>query len=144
MNKKSWNEQIDLVRDILRVSFGCDVVFSTGVTDRADLEDRIIYINSRCHPETKFYTLLHEYGHVELCALGVDALSVAVPSYMKFHATRSSRSHSGKVATIVEEIEAWKRGRLMALREGLFIDVKKYEKHMNDALMSYILWAAGV
>ena len=143
MNKNTWNAQIDLVRDILLDTFGFEVVFLSGESDRVDLEERVIYINSRCHPETKFYTLLHEYGHVELTELGADALSIAVPSYKSFHATRSSRSNSGKIATIVEEIEAWKRGRLLALREGMHISVKKYEKHMNDALMSYILWAAG-
>ena len=144
MKKNAWNEQIAQVKSILRNQFDYEVVSTPGAYDRVDLEGHLVYINSRCHPETRFYTLLHEYGHVELHVMGADYLSEVVPCYKRFHATRSTRSKSGKIATIVEEIEAWKRGRLLALSEDLYLDLEKYEKNMNDALMSYVLWASGV
>jgi hypothetical protein len=141
--KVFWQNQFNVVKQTLKDKFDYDVICMTGEIDRADFQDRIIYINSRCHPETRFYTLLHEYGHVELHEGDNDELRAAVPCYQSFYKNRWNRSKSGKVATIVEELEAWKRGRLLALREDWIVDIEKYEKNMNDALMSYIKWAAG-
>jgi hypothetical protein len=138
-----WQRQFNVVKQTLKDKFDYDVVCMTDEIDRADFQDRIVYINSRCHPETRFYTLLHEYGHVELHECGREELCISVPCYQSFHKNRSNRSKSGKVATIVEELEAWKRGRLLAIREDWIVDIEKYEKNMNDALMSYIKWAAG-
>lgn len=140
----AWNFQTNMVVSILKDRFGYDVVMQTDEQDRADFTDRIVYINSRARPEYRFYTILHEYGHVEINEVGGDSLEESVPCYKRFRKTRSARSHSGKIATIVEEIEAWRRGQLLAKSQLLYINEEKYEKCMNSSLMSYIEWAAGV
>tara|TARA_B100000131_G_scaffold320819_1_gene369917 strand:+ start:1791 stop:2222 length:432 start_codon:yes stop_codon:yes gene_type:complete len=142
MTKKMWKNQIDYVIDIVERFFNYEVIIDTDEEDRVDFCEKKIYINSRSHPETRFYTLLHEYGHVEIHEAEWASLAEGIPAYRKFRNTRSGRSHSGKISTIAEEIESWKRGRLLALHECLYVNDKKYEKHMNEALMSYIRWAA--
>ncbi len=141
--KRFYQQQFESLEKYLSDEYGWSVVSLTDETDRADFQDRIIYINSRCHPETRFYTLLHEYGHVNILERDSSELRMTVPCYQAFHADRSTRSKSGKIATIVEEIEAWKRGRLLALEMNWHINIEKYEKNMNEALWGYIEWAGN-
>jgi hypothetical protein len=68
---------------------------------------------------------------------------MTVPCYQSFHEDRYDRDKAGKIATLVEEIEAWKRGRLLAIDMGWHVNIEKYEKNMNEALWSYIKWAGG-
>ena len=144
MNSKHWKSQIAFVEKALKAKYNYDVVSVTDEVDRADFSDKIVYVNSRTHPENRFYTLLHEYGHVELYEEDWRSFGCTFPSYINFYKNRSARSKSGKIATIAEEIEAWRRGLGLAYRKGFTVDFKKYEKVMNESLMSYIEWAAGV
>jgi hypothetical protein len=144
MNTHLWKSQIDVITKELKSRYQYDVIAMTDEEDRADFSDRIVYINSRSHPETRFYTLLHEYGHVELYEEDWRSFGSTFPSYIRFHSKRSTRSKSGKIATIAEEIEAWRRGLSFAYRKVFVVDFAKYEKVMNESLMSYVEWAAGV
>jgi len=141
--KKFYQHQFVSLTKYIRNKYNWSVICLTGEIDRADFEDRIVYINSRCHPETRFYTLLHEYGHVDILERDSSELQLSVPCYQSFHEKRCDRSKSGKIATIVEEIEAWKRGCLLAIDMDWHINIKKYEKNMNEALWGYIEWAGG-
>jgi len=141
--KVFYQRQFNALVSFLNERYDWDVVCSTGEEDRADFVDRIVYINSRCHPETRFYALLHEYGHVDILERDSSELRLAVPCYQTFHKDRSARSKSGKIATIVEEIEAWKRGRLLAIDMDWHVNIEKYEKNMNEALWGYVEWAGG-
>ncbi len=144
MKADYWKSQISFVEEYLQSKYCYDVIQVTDTEDRAVFTDRTIYINSRTHPEHRFYTLLHEYGHVELYEEDWRSFGSTFPSYIRFYNKRSTRSKSGKVATIAEEIEAWRRGLGLAYRKNLGVDFTKYEKIMNESLMSYIEWAAGV
>jgi hypothetical protein len=55
---------------------------------------------------------------------------------------RREKGKAYRVSLIAEEIEAWKLGRRFATTQGLWIDNTKYNKHMTDAVMSYITWGA--
>ena len=141
MTKLDWSEQSEGIEEFLK-AYGYDVVYETDTQDRVEFEDKLVYINSSTWPETRFYTLLHEYGHVEIYEVCRDEFSADVPRYYVIQDGRSERSHAVRVSTVAEEIEAWRRGRWLARTEGFYIDEEKYDKHMTRALMSYINWAA--
>lgn len=135
-----WNTQIEFVVKELKKLYDYDVIQMTDEPDRAEFEDRLVFLNSRSHPETRFYTLLHEYGHVELFESHVEEFTASIPCDQYY--SRSKRSQASRVSSVAEEIEAWKRGRQLAHRSDLKLNRVKYNKQMTDALMTYIRWAA--
>ena len=58
-----WNKQYDVVSGWV-VSKGYKISCFTDADDRLEFEEKTIYINSRQHAESRFYTLLHECGHL--------------------------------------------------------------------------------
>jgi hypothetical protein len=123
-------------------SYGYEVIEASDEQDRVEFEGDVVYINSRCHPETRFYTLLHELGHVDIYENGAAEFAADHPMYYRADGGRTTRSKAGRVSILAEEIEAWKRGRWFAREAGLDLDENKYDRHMTEALMSYINWAA--
>ena len=142
LNKLGWLDQIDQIINLIK-EMGYEVIQRTDEDDRVEFEEKTVYINSRCHPETRFYTLLHEYGHIDICENGADEFEADHPMYYRNADGRTERSHAGRVSILAEEIEAWRRGRWLARQRGYIINENKYDVHMTDALMSYINWAAN-
>ena len=142
MNKLAWKKQITQVIEMIR-GLGYDVVQETDVDDRVEFSEKTVYINSRCHPETRFYTLLHEYGHIDICENSADEFEADHPMYYRNADGRTERSKAARVSILAEEIEAWRRGRKLARNRNLVVNEAKYDLHMTDALMSYINWAAN-
>jgi len=142
MTKEDWNYQFGFVSEHLE-HLGYGVVEAAGVDDHVEFDDRVVYINSRYHAETRFYTLLHELGHVDIYENTAAEFEADHPMYYMAGDGRTERSNAAKVSIVAEEIEAWKRGRWFARYAGLDLDEDKYNKHMTEALMSYINWAAG-
>ena len=98
-------------------SKGFVVSLETDTEDRVEWDDQTVYINSRNRIESRYYTLLHECGHLLI-------------------------SQAWEVSTIAEELEAWKRGRRLARRFKHYVDDARYDTHMTNSIMSYIEWAA--
>ncbi len=145
MNKEIWLNQIEAMVDVLERK-GYKVFFNTDDTDRVIFEDREVFINSRNHPENRFYTILHEYGHI---MIGETWPKFQSEHPMYVHSPegpvldgRHERSHAYRVSLVAEEIEAWKLGRRFARAMGFYVDDAKYDKHMTLNVMSYIDWAA--
>ena len=141
MIKEDWDYQFGFVAEHLE-HLGYSVVEAPGVDDHVEFDTRVVYINSRCHAETRFYTLLHELGHVDIHENDAAEFEADHPMYYQAIDGRTERSKAAKVSIVAEEIEAWKRGRWFARDAGLDLDEAKYDKHMTEALMSYISWAA--
>ena len=64
------------------------------------------------------------------------------PMYYQINSVRTARSKAARVSIVAEEIEAWKRGRWLAREFELYINDRKYDRCMTNALMSYVNWAA--
>lgn len=141
MIKQDWEYQIGYLSEAVR-EFGYEIVEQTDTEDRVEHQERVVYINSRSHPETRFYTLLHEYGHIEISETAAVEFAADHPMYIHADDGRSARTSAYKVSLLAEEIEAWKRGRWFARNESLYVDDVKYDKNMTDCVMSYIDWAA--
>jgi hypothetical protein len=138
--------QTSMLEDILTRK-GYTVYYATDAEDRVEFENYSVYINSRSHPENRFYTLLHEIGHI---IIGENWSSFQADHPMYVHSPdgplldgRHERSHAYRVSLVSEEIEAWTRGRRFGKSLSLYIDDEKYNKHMTLNIMSYIQWAAS-
>lgn len=137
-----WKNQIAHMIEWIE-SKGFSYVCKTDEEDRVELSNKTVFINSRIHPEFRFYTLLHECGHIDVHESQEEFISDH-PMYVHAHEYdgRIARSRKYKVSLVAEEIEAWKRGRRIAHDERLFIDDKKYDECMSKYIMSYINWVA--
>ena len=147
LGKSFWDRQFREVEDVID-GWGYEVVLSTGAHDRVELgESKTIHINSACHPETKFYTLLHEVGHI-MVRKDWKRFSKNYPNYLDGPDAgvdgRREKRKSYRIGVIAEELEAWKRGRTFADRHALYVDPLKYDHDANTALMTYIDWIADI
>jgi len=145
--KEYWNDQFNTVKEIVE-EWGYDVIAYTKAQEHVDIGgDKTIHINSSCHPETRFYTLLHEVGHI-LVRRDWKRFSRDYPNYLDspYIAVdgRREKRKSYRIGLIAEEIEAWKRGRNFAQRRKLYVDPLKYDFDANAALMSYINWISDI
>lgn len=109
--------------------------------DRYEPSEKTIFINSRSGPEMRYYTILHECGHV-LVEKGWKSFDREHPMYATSSDKRICKSKAYRVSIVAEEIEAWKRGRRLAKRLNHKIDDSKYDKCITDNVMTYIEAAA--
>lgn len=118
-----------------------EVLEGSGFEDRFEASERKIYINSRLGAEAKYYTLLHECGHV-LIDNNWKAFDRDNPMYASSCDLRVAKSKAYRVSIIAEEIEAWKRGRRLAKKLGHAVDSEKFDKMISENVMTYIDWAS--
>jgi antirestriction protein ArdC len=88
-------------------------------------EDEIIICN-RQNLKSRLHTLLHEVGHA---CLRNERLLI------------DKRRPRGTVATLLEEVLAWDRGKEFAMDLGISLDVTTYEKHKVKHLRTWFRWA---
>ena len=105
-----------------------------------------ITINGRQGLEKQLYSFLHECGHL-LIQKNWDSYTKAYPASAKMYNYATThkqleRSHKYKVDCISEEIEAWRRGKNLADRLGIYINEEKYNALTSECVYSYITWAA--
>ena len=117
---------------------GYFVDFDKKGDDSVDCSNKIVSINNTRTKETQLYILLHECGHIL-----IDN-NESVVKYKDVQERFAERTAINKVFTVMEEAEAWKRGKLLAKRLGIHIDEEKWNKDITRALGKYIKWAAGV
>ena len=98
---------------------------------------KVIEINSSSKESVQVIRLLHECGHV---------LIFEHDSIFNFKDKRDSPKEcvAHKVFTVIEEIEAWKRGRELAKRLEIPIEEAEWESDMVRALKKYINWASDL
>jgi hypothetical protein len=116
---------------------GYHVEMLEGGDDSICQESKLIEINSSSRTELQVIRLLHECGHALIFENG---------SSFNFKEKRSESESSVKykVFTVIEEVEAWKRGRDLAKRLSIPIDDSEWEKDMVKALKKYINWASDL
>lgn len=146
LRKDFWDRQFAQVESLIE-DWGYEVVLYSGAQERVELGPKTIHINSTTHPETKFYTLLHEVGHIVI-RRGWRKFALSYPNYLDSPDAavdgRRERRKSYRVGLIAEEIEAWRRGRAWAEKRGMYVDIFKYDTDASSALMTYIEWVAGI
>jgi hypothetical protein len=96
-----------------------------------------IEINSSAKPQVQVIRLLHECGHALIFENGSSF-------NFKEKRTYPETSVGYKVFAVIEEVEAWKRGRELGKRLGIPIEEAEWEKDMVRALKKYINWASDL
>jgi len=91
--------------------------------------------------ENRLYSLLHECGHALIRSSAKDFQYQYPAHAMAELDGRKRRSDKYKVSLVEEEMEAWKRGRRLAKRLGIFIDEQNYNKLKTKCLIGYFNWA---
>ena len=136
LTKDGWNYQFAEIENWLG-SKGYEVVQETDADDSIVWDSKTVYINSRNHPETRYYTLLHECGHL-LVSQGAKQWAKDIPMYASSEDARVERSKAYGVSLVAEEIEAWKRGRRLGNRFNHYINNEKYDSTFTQCVFSYI------
>lgn len=98
---------------------------------------KIIEINNSMPPKTQVIRLLHECGHVLIFENGS-------PYNFERKRVLPEDSTPFKVFTVIEEVEAWKRGKELAKRLNIPIEDEEWEGNMVKAIKKYINWAADL
>ena len=137
MDKIDFQNQFLVLEDWL-FNRGYVVTQFTDAHDSVSYATKEILINTRKHIESRFYTLLHECGHV-LINDNRDRLFELSRQTGAVVGQKPSRSR--RIAVLSEEVEAWKRGERLAKRLGLKIREEKFDRERTEALMSYVEWA---
>tara|TARA_Y100000004_G_scaffold164748_1_gene195100 strand:+ start:326 stop:814 length:489 start_codon:yes stop_codon:yes gene_type:complete len=135
-----WKRQFKELSDWL-FSLDYNVTLKKGCQQEVDREENIIYINSNLKWENRYYSLLHEAGHV-LVDNNKDKFSYNYPFYIDEDKV-GRRGNKYKISTIGEEMEAWIEGRKLGdFQLNHFINYDKYDKLMSDCVMTYVYWAS--
>ena len=137
---RRFKKQFDEVSDWLE-KYRVKVNLKWGADDQYDPSDKTITINSRQGAEVRYYTLLHECGHVLIANHWKD-FDREHPMYAASTDLRTAKSKAYRVSVIAEELEAWKRGRRLAKKLKHKIDDKKFDELITNNVMSYIEWAS--
>ena len=138
--QKLWKQQFEEL-EVWLIDKGFNLDVAHDVDDCVYLEDKIVCIQSRSKPETRYYSLLHECGHI-LVANGLKRWKKDMPLYVQENGIwddgRKRRGRAYKVSYVAEEIEAWKRGRRMSGKMGHHINNEKYNKLMSHCVFEHI------
>lgn len=118
-----------------------EVLFGHGFIDEMTHFDRTITINTKSKIENQLYACLHECGHL-LIHLNRN-YSKKYPNTYRVESLPTKhkglvRAHKYQVDVIAEEIDAWRKGKELAKRLGIFINEKNYNDEMSKYVFTYI------
>ena len=117
---------------------GYYIEFSRKGDDSVDRENKIVSINTTRSLETQLHVMLHECGHI--LVLESDPVVSGIDEVLSKY---SSKAKIHKTFTVIEEVEAWKRGLKLAKRLSIPINKEKWNKDVARAIYKYMLWATG-
>ena len=138
--QKLWKQQFEDL-EVWLIDKGYTLNIAPDVADCVYLYGKLVCIQSRSRPESRYYNLLHECGHI-LVAQGSKQWKKDMPMYAHENGLltdgRKRKGEVYKVSLVGEEIEAWIRGRRLSKKMGHHINDKKYDKVMAHCVYSYI------
>ena len=137
---RMFEDGIDLVVEWVH-NKNYSVDFDYCVQDEFRPVEKLITVNTRQGKEKQLYALLHECGHLIL-GNNEKLYAKKYPSSAKMAYFNSNRklenSHKYKVDVLAEEIDAWRKGKDLANRLGIYIEEENYYNIMSKCVYSYI------
>jgi hypothetical protein len=131
-----WNSLRNYLVNWIENKKGYIVHFATeGELNIIDSDFNEIVIDERLSYELQTYVLLHECGHILTWENGMFL------SLEKKASRHKAATFKERTFTVIEEIEAWKRGLSLAKRLNIPVDVVKWEEEMASAIGKYITWS---
>lgn len=131
----SWSEYLDSL-EVWAVNNGYCVIFDKDLESCICYKSRIIEINASYSKKEQVMSMLHECGHALIFENGSS-----VYDFEKFEGLKE-KTVASKVFEVIEEIEAWKRGKELARRLRIPIDDVSWDRTMAEAIKKYIDLAA--
>lgn len=102
-------------------------------------EGRVVIDTSESRSEM-LNSILHEAGHVSIIE---EPLPSQYPAgYSANGGTPDKRSRSYRIDVLLEEVEAWRRGRILAQTLGISLKGRSFIMGRNAAIKSYAEWAS--
>lgn len=116
-----------------------DVVFGKRENGTYYPESKEMVISGRAAPEKQLHYILHECGH-HLIGMKEqhDRFGMGYPQIDPV----IKRTFNHRVACLEEELEAWHRGRKLAGRLKLNLDMEEFDRTRLGCIRSYIKWTA--
>lgn len=131
-----WLRQLrDLERYCNRL--GYRVVYKNVEIDAIYYEKKVFVMNDKLSDEVSTYHLLHELGHLRV--IRKKKTYSECYSYIFDNFSHTSLTH--QIATIQEELDAWREGLKLAQQLGLHIDRRKWEITKTKCISTYLSWA---
>jgi hypothetical protein len=118
-------------------SNGYSVIIDKDSDDSIDTESKFIFIKSTNRIETQLYVMLHECGHYLVRKNG------SVFQYNHVSDSYGEKSKIYKTFVLIEEVEAWRRGYLLAIRLGIPINDERWNRMVGSAINKYADWASA-
>jgi hypothetical protein len=129
----NFKEDLEHLEAHLIVEYEIDVIFGRDEVDAYYYDDNAIGISTRHSKEIQLFCLLHEAGHhIYRTKSGNDS-----PRDLKI----SSKTISGKVDVVKEEILAWEEGLELATYLGIEINLNKWDRYSKKQIYDYVRWA---
>lgn len=120
---------------------GWDIEY-TSHGDCIDFDNKIIFINSRQSAKRQYYALIHEIGHFLISknkAFYKNNHPVQYQINVEYKKPRPSKKQ--KVDKVLEEINAWNKGKELARRNKLYFKNNEYFGEVSESIYSYFKWA---
>ncbi len=139
--KKLIEEQLKIVESFVLQQYGVEVHYDVDYSDAFYYDSKRIEINSRQNYISRLHTLLHEAGHVILRCDESDYNSFRAQFPYMIKDNREARGNKNHRADIIrEEVLAWEYGKKLAECFSIKIDEDRWNKHRQNALISYMEW----
>jgi len=143
VDRKTLRADYATVKQYAIERLGYTVYEGPNYLDTCCSAEKVITICSRTGIENRLYGLLHECGHALIRENIAKFAKEYRPNYEGGFDGRKARTVEYKVSTVEEEVEAWKRGKRLAIRLGIELDEERFDSHKAECLMTYLKWAVG-
>jgi len=114
---------------------GYSVLFDKDGDNTVCYHSKAISIKTTSAAHIQLHTLLHECGHI------LVHNNDSPFDFNRITDRFSSSTSTHKIYTVIEEAEAWKRGKQLARRLHIPLDDDKWDMAVARAIKSYMKWA---
>jgi|TARA_R110001583_G_scaffold16234_11_gene66244 hypothetical protein len=114
---------------------GYHVAFDRYGDNSVCYESKTVSIKNTSPIRVQLHTLLHECGHI------LVHVNNSPFDFKRVDERFSSQTSTKKVYTVIEEVEAWKRGKQLASRLYISLDEDKWDMSVARAIKAYMKWA---
>ena len=132
--------QIEKIESYLLQEYDVEVDYDQE-NDNAYYQDlQRIEINTRQNFRCRLHTLLHEAGHVVLRNGHNPTEFKDKFPFMRDRGYTARGNKNHRIDVVREEVLAWEQGARLAECLDIPLDMAKWNKHRQEALMAYVEW----
>ena len=114
--------------------FDIQVMFECDTINRFEPSTKTIWIDTRQNKRSRYYSLLHEFGH---------SILRSDPNFeqnFKIKLEKATKGKESRVNLLREEVVAWEKAREFAESNGLPLDDKWFSFYCQKYIYQYAQW----